>query len=458
MTKRVTDSKSEGSIFMKTTPPCKGRTLLRLLEALSQTLVFYYPLAGRLREGPNRKLMVDCTGEGVLFIEADADVTLEEFGDVLHPPFPCMEELLYDVPGSNDLLNCPLLLIQVSSSPTGLTTVSDGAGLSQFMSAVGDIARGALAPSTLPVWERHLLNARDPPLITCLNYEYDSVSTNGTTIPTDNLVRRSFFFGPTQISALRRFVPENLRCSTFDILSACLWRCRTKALELDPDEYVHLICIVNARSKFNPPFPLGYYGNVLGYPRALTTAGKLCQNSLAYALKLVKQAKTKVTEEYMKSTADLMVIRGRPNVNLVGSYIVSDLTRAKFKEVDFGWGESAFIGPASNFEFFSFYIASKNKEGEDGIFVPVCLPALAMKSFGKELDSKQFVSCDSQSFMLSMPSGELYKVKDLIVLYVIFIGFLLFWVLFPCVTYWDFKCGYVFLDEFPQPYFPFYSL
>jgi len=58
-------------------------------QALSQTLVFYYPLAGRLREGPNRKLMVDCTGEGVMFIEADADVTLDEFGDSLHPPFPC---------------------------------------------------------------------------------------------------------------------------------------------------------------------------------------------------------------------------------------------------------------------------------------------------------------------------------------------------------------------------------
>ncbi|XWS64984.1 hypothetical protein CRYUN_Cryun05aG0051700 [Craigia yunnanensis] len=67
-------------------------------EALEATLVFYYPFAGRLREGPNRKLMVDCTGEGVLFIEADADVTLEEFGEALHPPFSCFEELLYEVP------------------------------------------------------------------------------------------------------------------------------------------------------------------------------------------------------------------------------------------------------------------------------------------------------------------------------------------------------------------------
>jgi hypothetical protein len=82
-------------------------------DALAQTLVFYYPFAGRLRKGPGRKLVVECTGEGVMFIEADADVTLQQFGDALQPPFPCMEELLFEVPGSGGILNCPLLLIQV---------------------------------------------------------------------------------------------------------------------------------------------------------------------------------------------------------------------------------------------------------------------------------------------------------------------------------------------------------
>jgi hypothetical protein len=100
--------------FYKYDPSMQGRDPVKVIrEALAQTLVFYYPFAGRLREGPGRKLLVECTGEGMMFIEADADVTLEQFGDALQPPFPCWEELLFDVPGSGGVLNCPLLLIQV---------------------------------------------------------------------------------------------------------------------------------------------------------------------------------------------------------------------------------------------------------------------------------------------------------------------------------------------------------
>ena len=76
-------------------------------EALSKTLVFYYPFAGRLREGPDGKLMVDCNGEGAMFIEADADVTIEQFGNNFMPPFPCFDELLYNVPGSDGMIDTP---------------------------------------------------------------------------------------------------------------------------------------------------------------------------------------------------------------------------------------------------------------------------------------------------------------------------------------------------------------
>ncbi|KAM1093554.1 hypothetical protein ACFX13_008786 [Malus domestica] len=389
--------------FYKYDPSMQGRDPVHVLrEAIAQTLVFYYPFAGRLREGPNRKLTVECTAEGVMFIEADADVTLEQFGDALQPPFPCLEELLYNVRGSDGVLNCPLLLIQVTRLQCGgfivalrlNHTMSDAAGLVQFMTALGEIARGAVSPTVQPVWQRELLNARYPPRVTCTHREYEEVEdTKGTIIPLDDMVHRSFFFRPTEVSAIRRFVPQFLsKCSTFEVLTACLWRCRTIALQKDPNEEVRVLCIVNARSKFNPPLPVGYYGNAFAFPVAVTTAGRLCNNPLGYALELVRKAKADVTEEYMRSLADLMVIKGRPHFTVVNSYLMSDVTRAGFGEVDFGWGKAAYGGPAKGGVgaipgVASFYIPFRDNRGEDGIVVPICLPAAAMEIFVKELDT-----------------------------------------------------------------------
>ncbi|XVE90364.1 hypothetical protein DITRI_Ditri20bG0071700 [Diplodiscus trichospermus] len=383
--------------FYQYNPSMGGKDPARVIrEALAKTLVFYYPFAGRLREGPNRKLYVDCTGEGVLFVEGDADVRLEQFGDELQPPFPCMDELLFDVPGYGEVLNSPLFLIQVTRLKCGgfifairhNQAMSDGVGCYQFINAVGEMARGAVAPTVLPVWERHLLNARSPPRVTCTHHEFDQemIDRKDDITQPNNMINRSFFFGFDEVLALRSLVPPDHQFSTFDILTACLWRCHTRAFQLDPNEEIRIICIVNARSKFNPPLPLGYYGNAIGYPATLTTVGKLCQSPLWYAIELVKETKAKLTEEYMKSTADFLVTRGRPALNMTRSFLVSYVPRIKLEDVDFGWGKAAYAGQATivDGKHLSPY---KNKKGEDGIMFPNCLPAPVMERFVHELNS-----------------------------------------------------------------------
>ncbi|KAH1030508.1 hypothetical protein J1N35_042682 [Gossypium stocksii] len=127
----------------------EGKDIAEVIkEALAQTLVFYYPFAGRLKEGANGKLIVECNSEEVKFIKADANVTLQQFGEPLQPPFPCFKELLFDVPGSQAMLNGPLLLIQVTRLKCGGFIFSlcfnqvtcDATGLQQFMSAIGEMA------------------------------------------------------------------------------------------------------------------------------------------------------------------------------------------------------------------------------------------------------------------------------------------------------------------------------
>ncbi|KAK1411835.1 hypothetical protein QVD17_32623 [Tagetes erecta] len=388
-------------LFYRQNPKMKNKNPASVIrEALAKVLVFYYPFSGRVKEGPGRKLMVDCSGQGVLFIEAEADVTLEEFGEELYPPFPCMEELLYDVPGSSGILDSPLLLIQVTRLLCGgfilairvNHTMSDGAGFTQFMMALSEIANGLSQSSILPIWQRELLFARDPPRVTCTHHEYDElVDTNGAL---DDMEHRSFFFGPAQIAAIRRFVPTHLKkSSTFDVLTAYLWRCRTIALSPNPKDEMRIIYLVNARSKFNPPLPVGYYGNAIGFPTAISTAQDMCDKPLGHTLELVKKAKSTVSEEYMRSVIDLMVTKGRPHFTTTRTYIVTDLTRASgLSEIDFGWGKPVYAGPSKAGDgdipyVSSFYVRFINHKGESGIVVPIWLPSIAMKRFVKELNT-----------------------------------------------------------------------
>lgn len=102
--------------FYKNNLSMVGKDPVRVIkEALAKALVYYYPLAGRLIEGSNKKLSVDCNGEGVLFLEASADITLEQLGDSILSPHQYLDEVLHNVPGSDDIIGCPIILVQVNT-------------------------------------------------------------------------------------------------------------------------------------------------------------------------------------------------------------------------------------------------------------------------------------------------------------------------------------------------------
>ncbi|GJM94546.1 hypothetical protein PR202_ga11201 [Eleusine coracana subsp. coracana] len=367
-------------------------------RAVGEALVPYYPLAGRVREIEGRKLVVDCTGEGVLFVEADADVRMAELeaaadNGLMKAPFPCLDQLLFDVPGFGGVLNCPLLLIQVTRLLCGgfvlavrfNHTISDATGIAQYISAVAELARGFPAPTLVPAWSRDILEARNPPNPSFPHREFDAVPTT-TLPPPGDMVTRTFNFTSADVAAIIKFLPRDTTCTTFEALTAAVWRARTAALDLPPAEEIRLVPITNFRNRAPElALPAGYYGNACAFPTVVTTSGALLAGSLADAVDLVRNARGSVTAAYVRSMMDLLVLRGRPCLALANVYVVSDTRRAGFHRVDFGWGEPVYGGPADTLFMASFLVAVNNGGGEDAVAVPVMLPRPAMDRFASEI-------------------------------------------------------------------------
>ncbi|XP_016549939.1 alcohol acyl transferase 1 allele RGa [Capsicum annuum] len=369
-------------------------------DGLSKTLVFYYPLAGRLVEGPNRKLMVNCNGEGVLFVEADANVELEKLGDSIKPPCPYLDLLLHNVPDSDGIIGCPLLLVQVTRFSCGgfavglrlNHTMMDAYGLKMFLNALSELIQGASAPSILPVWQRDLLSARSSPCITCTHHEFDEQieSRIAWEFMEDKLTQQSFFFGNKEMEAIKNQVSSNCRSTKFELLVAFLWKCRTIALSLQPEEIVHLTYLINIRGKsLKLKLPSGYYGNAFITPAAVSKAGLLCSNPLSFAVELIKKLKDHANEEYIKSITDLVAIKGRPQLTKSWNFLVSDNRSVGFDEFDFGWGKPIFGGVPKAISFMSFGVPVKNRN-ERGILVAISLPPVAMKKFQDVVNKMTF--------------------------------------------------------------------
>jgi len=219
-------------------------------------------------------------------------------------------------------------------------------------------------------------------------------------LPLDNaaLCHRYFFFGPREIAAIRAQLPPYLqqRATKFDTIAGWMWKFRTMALAPDPDEVMQLMMAVNARGRNTGAvgIPIGYYGNAGAGAVAISTARELCTKPLSYAIELVKKAKNKVDMEYMRSMADLIVLRrGRTPPFTAGSYYLVDQTKARFHDLDFGWGKPVYAGPAETSPvpsfplLLSYLLASKNANGEDGIVARISLPGPAMVRLVEEMSS-----------------------------------------------------------------------
>ena len=113
------------------------------------------------------------------------------------------------------------------------------------------------------------------------------------------LIHCSFFIGHKEIGSLKRQAVGQGKCSTFEFLSAFLWRLRTKVVQLPLDKEVRFIFTVNARRKSNPPLPEEFYRNGISLACTKTTTGELTNKPLSFTVRLINEAKAAVNDDYV---------------------------------------------------------------------------------------------------------------------------------------------------------------
>jgi hypothetical protein len=267
----------------------------------------------------------------------------------------------------------------------------DGLGTAQFLHAWARAVRGDAETAPPPFHDRRALRPRCPPRVGFTHPEYGpAAASNGNGNEAPGLLAHllgqpltpvSLTFTAAHLLRLKRECAPSLRsCTSFEALSAHVWRAWVRAL--DPAarslRRVKLLFSVNVRRRVKPALPRGYYGNGFVLGCAESTAARLALASPAAAARLVREAKECVGDEYVRSMVDLLEERRGARPDLTAGLVISAWTRLGLEELDFGGGRPAHMGPLTS-EIYCVFLPVVGDP--DGVTVLVSVPQAAADKF-----------------------------------------------------------------------------
>lgn len=224
--------------------------------------------------------------------------------------------------------------------------ICDGLGAAQFLNAVGEIACGRTNLGVSPVWHRDFIPP-PPPLHRRAN---DVISPPFPPVFPGYKLEHLSFDIPSDL--IERFKHEfhastGEICSAFEVIAACFWKLRTEAIDLRENTEVKLVFFANCRHLVNPPLPVGFYGNCFFPVKISAGSHEIAKEKSVFdVVKLIKQAKAKLPEEFAK------FVNGdgdgddpfAPAVAYTTLFL-SEWGKLGFNQVDYGWGPPLHVAP-----------------------------------------------------------------------------------------------------------------
>ncbi|KAJ6810648.1 uncharacterized protein M6B38_103965 [Iris pallida] len=336
-----------------------GREPARVIrEALARALVPYYPVAGRFATSSgDGKLYVDCNAEGVWFVEARADCRLEDVGYLECQPLVIPNDQLFPSAPAGLDEDALTFMLQVTEFKCGGFVLGfkcshclfDAIGVGQFLLALSELARGLPRPTVKPVWCREAF-----PEPANFQHQIDQQLAAPAAAPPPPPAAFELEHFTTDISQdlvnrlKNSFLKETGKnCSVFDVLTALVWQCRTRAAGLPPDARLTLNFPANIRQELRKELPAegGYYGNCVYHIVLEAASGKIAGAPLFDVVRLIGSAKERLSAKFarwLKGDPDEVPL---PLSFSYGSMSFTDLRRVGFVRTDYGWGEPDHVVP-----------------------------------------------------------------------------------------------------------------
>lgn len=354
-----------------------------LKKSLSEALLHFYPLAGRLRTSSDGVVYIDCNDGGVDFIEAAApDVDSQEITEAEVGP---VVRQLFALDGASNLNGrfLPLLVVQVTKLRDGIFigfsinhAVVDGTSLWHFINSWADLCRGTATISHPPLHSR-CFDIKG----SCAVLSLPKTQTIEKFCP-PALSEKIFHFSKETICKLKnranRMNPEGpIIISSFQALSAHIWQAITRARGLPPDEPTTFKLAVNCRHRLNPPLPYSYFGNAIQIVSTTVTAGELLACDIGAAAGLLRRIISPHRDGNIR--AELQKYNQRPTVLKLdptirdNSVMMGSSPRFPMYDNDFGWGRPVCVRSGWANKFDGKMSAYPEREGGGGVNIEICL-------------------------------------------------------------------------------------
>ncbi|CAN6682179.1 unnamed protein product [Malus baccata var. baccata] len=392
--------------------------LERLKQSLSVALVHFYPLAGRFvtekSEDPASYVVyVDCNNSpGAKFIYATLEMSVSDILSPIDVPLVVQSFFDHDRAVNHDGHTMSLLSIQVTELVDGIFiglsmnhSLGDGTSFWLFFNVWSEIFQAQAQEghdhfvaniSRPPVLKRWFPDGHGP--IINLPFKHSDEFIGRFEAPP--LRERMFHFSSESIAKLKAKAnaeSNTTKISSFQSLSALLWRTITRARCLAPDQGTSCRLAANNRGRIDPPLSGDYFGNSI-YPVKSETvaAGELLEHGIGWAAWKLHEAVVNHDDKVIRGQADAWL--KSPSVYLVSyfdplSVMMGSSPRFNMYGNEFGMGKALALRSGYAHKFSGKVSAYEGRE-ERSIDLEVCLPPDAMSAL--ECD-KEFMEAASVS-------------------------------------------------------------